>query len=189
MCHASVAILAEIAPHRYSRVVSRQDDGTRAGAGASRTIRIVATAVFAAARLGFAVDAAFAAKRATVARLTIGGDSRLYLAASRAPLWSSRLWMPRDVPGTYVVVLKAAGSNPRAVVVVQTVLFVAAWTWLASQVAALARQRAIANFAFVATLLVGSAPAVEIWTTVVGTEALAVALFVAALAASLRLLR
>jgi hypothetical protein len=117
-------------------------------------------------------------------RIVVGSDSRDYLAAGRAPLWSSIVWFGSRPP-LMALFIKTVGHSLGHIVWTQTVVSAIAWTVLAYAVRSTLRNRAVAFVGFIAVLLFGLSTNVVQWDFVIGTESLSVALAVLLIAALL----
>jgi hypothetical protein len=150
-------------------------------------VEVATGAVFAALVLGYAVwivlggDGVVAGKP----RVGYGPDSQVYVDAASAPVWSLDLLAARG-PFGFSLLVKLCASNLRAVVVVQSLGFVAAWVFLAATVGGLARRRAVAASAFAAVLAIGASAPVVQWNAFITTESMSLSLLCVVIACGLR---
>ncbi|HEY1739287.1 MAG TPA: hypothetical protein VGI86_11275 [Acidimicrobiia bacterium] len=117
-------------------------------------------------------------------RIVVGSDSRDYLAAARAPMWSSIVWFGSRPP-LMALFIKAAGHSLGHIVWTQTLVSAIAWVVVAYAVRSTLRDGAVAQIGFVVVLLFGLSTNVVQWDFVIGTESLSVALAVLLIAALL----
>ena len=103
-----------------------------------RRAAVGALAAFAALELGYAIWIAFIAHGRVGPRVGYGPDSILYLTAARAPVWNHRFYAGPGGFG-FLLLAKVCARNLRAIVVVQSVLTVGAWAFLATTVGGLVR--------------------------------------------------
>jgi hypothetical protein len=143
-------------------------------------------ATFAILELGFAIWVAFFAHGRVGPRVGYGPDSFLYLRAARAPVWS------RDFlagPGAFgfLLLAKLCARNLRAIVVVQSLIAVGAWTFLATSVCHVLRANAAKWVALLGILGVGLAPGILQWNAMITTESLSMSSLCAVLGCGIRL--
>jgi hypothetical protein len=132
--------------------------------------------LFGVATMGFACWAAFTGHgRVTAVRVGYGTDSRIYIAAAKAPVWSMKfLATPNGEPPLFLLLAKLCLRNLRAIVLVQSAVAVGAWVFLAHTVASALHASVARGFAFVALLLLGVSPTVLLWNAMIATESLSV---------------
>lgn len=121
-------------------------------------------------------------------RITVGPDSTLYLAAARAPVWSREL-LAGPGPFVFLLLVKAAARDLQAIVVVQTLGYVAAWIWLAAAARSALRARAAQLVTFGGLLALGTAPRLIVWNVTIATESVALAVSCALVASALGFVR
>ena len=145
-------------------------------------------AAYVALEMGYAIWVAFIAHGRVGPRVGYGPDSILYLTAARAPLWDHRFYAGPGGFG-FLLLAKLCARNLRAIVIVQSLLAVGAWTFLASTVSSTVRSNAARWVAFVAVLGVGLAPGVLQWNALITTESLSLSTLCVVLAFGLRVVR
>jgi hypothetical protein len=144
-------------------------------------------AVFAGLVLGYAVWAALAGHGRVVGpRVGYGPDSALYLAAARAPVWSRQFLAGPGAFG-FLLLAKLCARNVRAIVLVQSLLSLVAWVFLATTVASVMRSNLARWIGMVGILCLALAPGVLEWNAMITTESLSLSALCAVLAFGLRL--
>ena len=109
-------------------------------------------------------------------------DSSSYLDLAAGGIFSLDFWFgPR--PPTYPMLLWAVGPSPRAIVLVQILIAVAAWGWLLATVREQLRTRWLAVLTIALLVLVAVQSRWTFWHTAVLTESLSGSLAVAGVAA------
>ncbi len=124
----------------------------------------------------------FAAHRAGDA--VVGTDSIQILDAARHAFWTPQAGL---IPPLYILLVQVCGRRVAAIGFAQTVVYGAAWLWLAYEVRGALRHRVVRIVAPITVLALSLAPELVLWTTAVGTEALSLALLAATIAALLAL--
>ena len=133
---------------------------------------VVAIRTFATRPTFFVVTALFVIARCwqnVGTRVLRGPDTRDYVAASEAPLFSRTVWFGKRPP-LYGLFIRTMGNNDAAIVWSQTVLSIVAWTFLGLVVASLIVSSWFRGCAFAAVLFVGLGLNVSMWDRVVSTE-------------------
>jgi len=143
-------------------------------------------AAFALVELGYAFWAAFVAHGWAGPRVGFGPDSAVYIAAARSPVWS-RGFLSGPGPFGFLLVAKLSARNLRAIVVVQSVIAVGAWSFLATTVAGVLRSNVARWVGFAGVLGVALAPGVFEWNAMIVTESLSISTLCAVVACALRL--
>ncbi len=141
---------------------------------------------FAALKLLYAARAVFGDGPAGLPCVIVGADTELYLESARAPLTSKALLAGIE-PFGYPLFLKAVGSDWRIAVVVQTLVSIAAWSWLAWSVRVLVTHRTAAIVGGLGILATGLAASFQVYDVAISTESLSVSLLVATTAAAVGL--
>ncbi len=109
-------------------------------------------------------------------------DSSSYVDVAESGLLSWDFWFGRRPP-TYPLLIWLLGPSPRAVIVAQTLIAIASWTWLASTVWTMVRSRWVAAATVAVLLLVAIESRWLVWNTALLTESLSASLAVAGVAA------
>lgn len=148
-------------------------------------LEVAAGTGFAALKLLYAARAVFGDGPAGLPCVIVGADTELYLRSADAPLASKALFAGIE-PFGYPLFLKAVGSDWRIAVVVQTLVSIAAWAWLAWSVRALVAHRAAAVVGELGILAAGLAASFQVYDAAISTESLSVSLLVATTAAAVR---
>lgn len=120
-----------------------------------------------------------------------GADSALYLRDARASLWSSQFWAARQKlggggPFPFLLLVKVARYHVAAVVILQGLLWVSAFRYLANSTQARLRRAPTRLAAVVVVWLLAIAAPLVQWTAAFATEALSVAVAAVAIGAALR---
>jgi hypothetical protein len=150
-----------------------------------RRVALGVIGAFVALELGYAIWVALIARGRLGPRVGYGPDSILYLTAARAPLWSHRFYAGPGGFG-FLLLAKACARNLRAIVLVQSLLAVGAWTFLAATVCGLLRSAAARWVAMLGILGVALAPGVLQWNALITTESLSMSTLCIVLALGLR---
>ena len=150
---------------------------------------MAAGAFFVASTMGYACWAAFTGHgRFTAVRVGYGHDSQIYIAAAKAPIWSTKfLATPYGGPFLFPLLAKLCLRNLRAIVLVQSAIAVGAWLFLAHTIACKLRAPAARWVAVIALLLLALSPSVLLWNATISTESLSVSLLCIAIALWIRL--
>jgi hypothetical protein len=140
---------------------------------------------FVALELGYAIWVAFIGRGRWGPHVGYGPDSDVSIVAARAPVWS------RDFlagPGAFgfLALAKVCARNLRAIVIVQSVLAIGAWTLLATTAVGVVRSNVARWVALIAILGVALAPGVVQWNAFITTESLSMSLLCVVLAVGLR---
>jgi hypothetical protein len=143
---------------------------------------------FAALELGYAIWVAFVAHGPVGPRVGYGPDSAVYIAAARAPVWSRHFLAGPGAFG-FLLLAKVCARNLRAIVIVQSLLAVAAWTLLATTAVGVVRSNLARWVALVGILGLGLAPGVVQWNAFITTESLSLSLLCVVVALGLRVAR
>ena len=151
-----------------------------------RGVAVGTLAGFALVELGYAVWAAFVAHGLLGPRVGYGPDSAVYLAAAHAPVWSRRV-LAGPGPFGFLLVAKLCARNLRAIVLVQSVVAVAAWGFLATTVAGTVRSNVARWVGFAGVLGLALAPGVLQWNAMITTESLSLSTLCAVIASAIRL--
>ena len=151
-----------------------------------RGVAVGTLAGFALVELGYAVWAAFVAHGLLGPRVGYGPDSAVYLAAAHAPVWSRRV-LAGPGPFGFLLVAKLCARNLRAIVLVQSVVAVAAWGFLATTVAGTVRSNVARWVGFAGVLGLALAPGVLQWNAMITTESLSLSTLCAVIACAIRL--
>ncbi|MDZ4824942.1 MAG: hypothetical protein SGJ13_00565 [Actinomycetota bacterium] len=141
---------------------------------------------FALLVLGYAAVMAFVLDGVFGPRVGFGPDSQIYMDAAREPVWSLDFLAARG-PFLFLVLAKFCARNLRAIVLVQSVISVGAWVFLAASVRSVLRHRVMQVVGFTAILLVALAPPLLQWNVIVSTESLSVSVMVLLIGLALRL--
>src|SRR5262249_42486074 len=115
-------------------------------------------------------------------------DSALYLAAAHAPVWSRRFLAGPGAFG-FLLLAKLSLRNLRAIVIVQTVVAVGAWSFLALTVGGVVRSNVARGVALVGVLALGLARPILQWNAMIVTESLSTSTLCVAIACGLRLVQ
>ncbi len=142
-------------------------------------------AAFAALELGYAIWAAFFAHSPVGPRVGYGPDSAVYIASARAPVWSHHFLSGPGAFG-FLLLAKLCARNLRAIVIVQSVLSIAAWTLLATTVCGIVRTNAARWLALAALLGTALAPGILQWNAFITTESLSLSTLCIVVAFALR---
>lgn len=151
-------------------------------------VAVAAFAAFACIELGFAVWAAFVAHGFAGPRVGYGPDSALYVAAARAPVWSRNFWAGPGAFG-FLLLAKLCARNLRAIVLVQTVLAIGAWSFLATAVSGALRSDAARWVALAGILGVALTPGVLQWNAMIVTESLSLSTLCFLIGCAIRLVQ
>jgi hypothetical protein len=145
-------------------------------------------AAFVVLELGFAAWAALFAHGRFGPRVGYGPDSALYLSAAHAPVWSRRFLAG---PGAFMFPLlaKLCLRNLRAIVLVQTLVAVGAWSFLASVASGIMRSTVARWVALLGILGLGLAPGVMQWNAMITTESLSMSTLCVVIACGIRLVQ
>ena len=116
---------------------------------------MAAGAFFVASTMGYACWAAFTGHgRFSAVRVGYGHDSQIYIAAAKAPVWSTKfLATPYGGPFLFPLLAKLCLRNLRAIVLVQSAIAVGAWLFLAHTIAGKLRAPAARWLVVIALLL------------------------------------
>lgn len=150
-----------------------------------RTTEGLVAVVFALLVVGYALWKAFVEEGFFGPRVGFGPDSQIYMEAARHPVWTLDFLAARG-PFLFLLLAKVSARNLRAIVLVQSLIYVGAWIFLASAARGLMRRRATQLLAFTTILLAALAPTVVQWNVIVSTESLSVSVTCAVIAAGLR---
>ncbi len=150
-----------------------------------RRVAVGVIGAFVALEVGYAIWVALIAHGRLGPRVGYGPDSILYLTAARAPLWSHKFYAGPGGFG-FLLLAKACARNLRAIVIVQSVLAVGAWTFLATTVSGLLRSAAARWVVLVGILGVALSPGVLQWNALITTESLSMSTLGVVLAVGLR---
>lgn len=145
---------------------------------------VVVIGAFAALVLGYAIWAAFDQHH----RIGFGPDSALYIAAAHAPVWSRKFYAGPGGFG-FLLLAKVSARNLRAIVLLQSVIAVGAWSFLAITVSGVARNKVARWVGLIAILGVALAAGVLQWNAFISTESLSISALCAVLACALRLVQ
>src|SRR5262249_23028370 len=121
-------------------------------------------------------------------RVGYGPDSAVYLAAARAPLWDHR-FLSGPGPFGFLLLAKLCARNLRAIVLVQTILAVGAWSFLAATISGVVRSNVAKWVGLLGILGLGLAPGVLMWNSMITTESLSMSTLCVAIASGLRLVQ
>jgi hypothetical protein len=143
---------------------------------------------FAALQLGYAIWVAFAAHGPVGPRVGYGPDSAVYLAAARAPVWARR-FLEGPGPFGFLLLAKLSARNLRAIVLVQTIVAVGAWSFLAVTVSGIVRSNVAKWAGLVGILGLALAPGVLLWNGMITTESLSMSTSCVVIACGLRLVQ
>jgi hypothetical protein len=149
---------------------------------------IAVLATFAALEVGFAIWAAFFAEGRFGPRVGYGPDSILYLTAAHEPVWSRRFLAGPGGFG-FLLLAKLCLRNLRAIVIVQTLVAVGAWSFLAAVVSGVMRSNVARWVAFAGILGLGLVPGVLQWNAMIVTESLSISALCATIGCGIRLVQ
>lgn len=150
-----------------------------------RRVAAIVVLAFVALELGYAIWIAFMAHGPVGPRVGYGPDSAVYIIAARAPVWSRHFLAGPGAFG-FLLLAKVCARNLRAIVIVQSLLSIAAWTLLATTAVGIVRSNLARWIALVGILGVGLAPGVLQWNAFITTESLSLSLLCVVLALGLR---
>ena len=138
-------------------------------------------ATFAVLELGYAIWAAFFARGPVGPRVGYGPDSAVYIAAAHWPVWSKHFLAGPGAFG-FLLLAKISARNLRAIVIVQTVVAIGAWSLLATTIVAVLRSNVARWIGFVGVFCLALSGAVLSWNAIITTESLSISTLCVAVA-------